>query len=124
MSRTQNQPKVLKTKKVPASTVAKYVFGELTLKDVLPLVSDCSVMTLVAEGEETNWLCFTTIKGNLELWNDLRDDSPVWSFSLKTKVKVKEDHIELDARQGDMKMYFNRLAPIKINILDMNQDRK
>jgi len=107
-------------KKAPASTIAKHAFGELTLKDVLPLVSDCSVITLVDEsGETTNWLNFDETTVNFELWEEAGtpdDKSPVWSFSLKTKVKVKGDHIEVDARQGDMKMYFNRLAPIEIKI--------
>jgi len=104
-------------KKVPASTIAKHAFGELTLKDVLPLVSGCSVITLVDEdGESTQWFNYRTAV-NLDLWEDFDDDSPVWSFSLGTKVKVKGDHIEVYARMGDMKMYFNRLAPIEIKIL-------
>jgi hypothetical protein len=104
-------------KKVPNSTKAKHVLGGLTLKDILPLVSECSVITLVDElGEESNWMNFST-DADLELWDSFNDDSPVWSFCPKTKVKVKGDHIELYARMGDMKMYFNRLSPIKIKIL-------
>ncbi len=102
-------------KKVPNSARAKHAFGELTLKDFLPLVGDFLAITLVAEGEETIWIHFKTDNG-IELW-EASWDGPSWSFPPETKVKVKGDHIELDARQGDMKMYFNRLEPIEIKIL-------
>jgi hypothetical protein len=104
--------------------VAKYVFGELTLKDIFPLVENCDSITLVqmtlkAGTSPTTWVKFTMDdEFGLELWNNIHDDTAVHRFDPGIKVKVKNDHVEMSHLDGFISsLYFNKHQPIQFDIL-------
>lgn len=104
------------TKKVTRAIKAKHVFGELTLRDVFTLVeSKCTSIVLVDEGDESLWTAFTMQEDTgLELWESFDEGAPTHSFPSETKVRIKDDHIELESGE---EIYFKEHRSIIIDIL-------
>lgn len=109
-------------KKITDEIRAKHVFGELTLKDIIPFVKDkCKLVTVVEfmhedapVGSAAEFVDFTWMRSGLELWHDFDDGEPQYSFPYETKVKAKDDCIVLESGE---EVYFCQATPIKINIL-------
>lgn len=87
--------------KVPQAVKTKCVMGELTLGDVLNLItSRFSYVCVVQDGHDMgrydNW-CVNE-KGKLVLYRDenAQDYDHDFSFDLKNKVNVKNDRLEFD----------------------------
>lgn len=100
------------------STVAKHVFGELTLKDIMPLIADCDSVT-VEETEELEELAEVPFKIDrrkrfVEVFEskedfDRDDDDGVLLLFPEERVVVKQDCVEYSSRSGwSFKMHFHR----------------
>lgn len=100
--------------KVTQALKVKCVMGELTLGDVLNLISSNFSYVCVEQngsdmGRYDNWCITKKCKFNLYY----EDDSD-FSFDLKTKVKIKNDTVEWDEEGVKTCLQF-----LKTNVLEL-----
>lgn len=114
-------------KKTPASTVAKHVFGELALKDILPMIADCDAITVEEvdgdlDGEELIRVPFKVSKHGINVFQSreaLEEDEGFVLLFPKEKVVVKSDQVEYLGRMLNLRLTFFRGGePFVFNILE------
>lgn len=100
---------------------AKHVFGELTLGEVLPFVEEkCESLVISQDGQEHVYTDITMDEEGLGVWASFNDMEPSYVFPPCTKVRVKDDHIEVlddSLLGGGCEIWFNEHVSIKIKIL-------
>lgn len=90
----------MKTKKAPQIISNKAALGELTLGEVWELIHErVSSVRIEDEKTEGSYTTFHSVPGvSLGFSNESPDEdyyNPDYSFPLDSKVKVREDHLEL-----------------------------
>lgn len=106
---------------------AKYVFGEMTLKDFWPLVEDKVDLIYTAGDYNPDYFSnFRLEEKALCVYRDEHYDSCVLSVALDEKVKLNEDGTGIvfaDEDGDEREISFFKARPVKVKILGSRKQR-
>ena len=108
--------------KVSEALKAKYVFDELTLRDVLDLVWD-KIGTIFVHQDDLQWeYVYFDRDGELNLYDgsEKEDDGvALWTFSLKEKVRVKGNMLYF--KKQSLSRHGTAIELLKTSNIDMTK---